>query len=116
MREYTFGRQTEDYLLTYRQKTKMTSILSMNDIGTLDRQIAQLQDYKPIPENEVKQLCDKVSPWQSCMQALTTQAASLILRHLSSKLFKFLRQLLNFRTMFLSLKKTSGQMIRAGWN
>ena len=49
----------------------MTSILSMNDIGTLDRQIAQLQDYKPIPENEVKQLCDKVSPWQSCMQALT---------------------------------------------
>ena len=33
----------------------------MNDIGTLDRQIAQLQDYKPIPENEVKNLCDKVS-------------------------------------------------------
>lgn len=39
----------------------MTSILSMSDIGTLDRQIQQLHDYKPIPENEVKALCDKVS-------------------------------------------------------
>jgi hypothetical protein len=39
----------------------MTSILSMTEIGTLDRQIAQLHDYKPIPENEVKNLCDKVS-------------------------------------------------------
>lgn len=39
----------------------MTSILSMSEIGTLDRQIQQLHDYKPIPENEVKALCDKVS-------------------------------------------------------
>ncbi len=39
----------------------MTSILSMSEIGTLDRQIQQLHDYKPISENEVKALCDKVS-------------------------------------------------------
>jgi len=31
----------------------------MSEIGTLDRQIQQLHDYKPIPENEVKNLCDK---------------------------------------------------------
>ena len=39
----------------------MTSLLNMNEIGILDRQILQLHDYKPIPENEVKNLCDKVS-------------------------------------------------------
>ena len=33
----------------------------MEEISTLDRQIDQLYDYKPIPENEVKALCDKVS-------------------------------------------------------
>lgn len=37
----------------------MTSILSMSEIGTLDRQIQQLHEYKPIAENEVKNLCDK---------------------------------------------------------
>lgn len=37
----------------------MTSMLNMNEIGILDRQILQLHDYKPIPENEVKNLCDK---------------------------------------------------------
>ena len=36
-------------------------MLNMNEIGILDRQILQLHDYKPIPENEVKNLCDKVS-------------------------------------------------------
>ena len=36
-------------------------ILSMSDIETLERQIDQLSDYKPIAEHEVKQLCDKVS-------------------------------------------------------
>lgn len=39
----------------------MSTILSMEEISTLDRQIEQLYDYKPIPENEVKALCDKVS-------------------------------------------------------
>ena len=39
----------------------MTSCLNMSEIGILDRQIQQLHDYKPIPENEVKNLCDKVS-------------------------------------------------------
>jgi len=38
---------------------KMSSILSMEEIAVLDRQIDQLYDYKPIPENEVKGLCDK---------------------------------------------------------
>lgn len=33
----------------------------MTEIGTLDRQIQQLHEYKPIAENEVKNLCDKVS-------------------------------------------------------
>ena len=36
-------------------------MLNMNEISILDRQILQLHDYKPIPENEVKNLCDKVS-------------------------------------------------------
>ncbi len=39
----------------------MSSLLSMDDITTLDRQIEQLYDYKPIPEHEVKALCEKVS-------------------------------------------------------
>ena len=38
----------------------MTSTLSLDDINLLDRQIDQLNDYKPIPEHEVKALCDKV--------------------------------------------------------
>ena len=38
----------------------MLQILNNEDISTLDRQIEQLTDYKPIPEHEVKQLCDKV--------------------------------------------------------
>ena len=33
----------------------------MDEIALLDRQIQQLFDYKPIPEYEVKALCDKVS-------------------------------------------------------
>jgi hypothetical protein len=37
------------------------STLNIEDITTLDRQIEQLYDYKPIPEHEVKHLCDKVS-------------------------------------------------------
>ena len=37
------------------------SHLSMEEITTLERQIDQLYDYKPIPEHEVKALCDKVS-------------------------------------------------------
>lgn len=39
----------------------MTSILSLSEIATLDRHIEQLNNYKPIAENEVKVLCDKVS-------------------------------------------------------
>ena len=39
----------------------MTSTLSLAEIGTLDRQIDLLYDYKPITENEVKILCEKVS-------------------------------------------------------
>lgn len=38
----------------------MLQILNNEDISILDRQIEQLMDYKPIPEHEVKQLCDKV--------------------------------------------------------
>ena len=33
----------------------------MDDINLLERQIDQLYEYKPIPEHEVKALCDKVS-------------------------------------------------------
>lgn len=35
--------------------------MTLDDISVLDRQIDQLYDYKPIPESEVKLLCDKVS-------------------------------------------------------
>ena len=38
----------------------MTSLLNLDEINLLDRQIDQLNDYKPIPEHEVKGLCDKV--------------------------------------------------------
>lgn len=38
----------------------MLSILNNEDISTLDRQIEQLIDFKPIPEHEVKMLCEKV--------------------------------------------------------
>ena len=36
-----------------------TPLLSMTDIECLDRQIQQLMDCKPLPENEIKQLCEK---------------------------------------------------------
>ena len=39
----------------------MSSFLSIEEITVLDRQIEQLYDYKPIPEVEVKLLCDRVS-------------------------------------------------------
>ena len=35
--------------------------LTMSEIQTLDKQIDQLLECKPISEQEVKQLCDKVS-------------------------------------------------------
>jgi hypothetical protein len=38
----------------------MASILSNDEINVLDRQIEMLMDYKPIPEHEVKGLCEKV--------------------------------------------------------
>jgi hypothetical protein len=34
--------------------------LSLNDIHVLDRQIETLMECKPLPENEVKQLCERV--------------------------------------------------------
>jgi hypothetical protein len=37
------------------------SIISLEEIANLDKQIELLMDYKPIPEHEVKALCDKVS-------------------------------------------------------
>ena len=39
----------------------MSSILSMDEINVLDKHIEMLMDYKPIPEHEVKALCEKVS-------------------------------------------------------
>lgn len=38
----------------------MLSILNNEDIATLDRQIEQLVEFKPVPEHEVKILCEKV--------------------------------------------------------
>lgn len=35
--------------------------LNMGEIGNLDRQIETLMECKPLPENEVKALCDRVS-------------------------------------------------------
>lgn len=37
------------------------NILSNEDISVLDKQIDMLLDFKPIPEHEVKVLCEKVS-------------------------------------------------------
>ena len=34
--------------------------LNMNDITILDKQIETLMECKPLSENEVKNLCDKV--------------------------------------------------------
>ena len=39
----------------------MASNLGAEEIALLDKQIEQLFDYKPIPEYDVKNLCDKVS-------------------------------------------------------
>ena len=39
----------------------MSSTLSTDDIGILDKQIEMLMDFKPIPEHEVKALCEKVN-------------------------------------------------------
>lgn len=39
----------------------MLNILNNEDISVLDRQIEQLIEFKPIPEHEVKTLCEKVS-------------------------------------------------------
>jgi hypothetical protein len=39
----------------------MLNILSNEDISVLDRQVEQLMEFKPIPEHEVKVLCEKVS-------------------------------------------------------
>jgi hypothetical protein len=41
--------------------SQMLSILNNEDISTLDRQIEQLIEFKPVPEQEVKLLCEKVS-------------------------------------------------------
>jgi len=38
----------------------MLNILNNEDISVLDRQIEMLIDFKPIPEHEVKLLCEKV--------------------------------------------------------
>ena len=38
----------------------MLNILNNEDITSLDRQIEQLVEFKPIPEHEVKLLCEKV--------------------------------------------------------
>ena len=38
----------------------MINILNNEDISILDRQIDQLMEFKPIPEHEVKNLCEKV--------------------------------------------------------
>ena len=40
----------------------MLNILNNEDISLLDKQIEQLIDFKPIPEHEVKGLCEKVRP------------------------------------------------------
>ena len=41
----------------------MLNILNNEDISILDRQVEQLMEFKPIPEHEVKVLCEKVSFW-----------------------------------------------------
>ena len=37
------------------------SLLTLDDISILDKHVETLSDFKPIPEHEVKMLCDKVS-------------------------------------------------------
>ena len=51
----------------------MTSTLSLDDISVLDKQIEQLNEYKPIPEHEVKNLCDKVGKvnFETILEILT---------------------------------------------
>jgi hypothetical protein len=46
----------------------MINILNNEDISILDRQIEQLMEFKPIPEHEVKNLCEKVRlmPFKRC--------------------------------------------------
>jgi serine/threonine-protein phosphatase 2A catalytic subunit len=34
-------------------------VLSMSDIDTLNKQIENLMDNKPLPETEIKALCEK---------------------------------------------------------
>ena len=46
--------------------------LSMTDIGHLDKQIETLMDCKPLPESEVKALCEKVSCLNLTLQAKDT--------------------------------------------
>lgn len=43
----------------------MSGTLSLDDINVLERQIDMLFDYKPIPEHEVKVLCEKVRLYMS---------------------------------------------------
>ncbi len=38
----------------------MSGKLTMEDVSTLERHIDLLFEYKPIPEHEVKALCEKV--------------------------------------------------------
>lgn len=38
----------------------MTAFISGDEINVLDKHIEMLMDYKPIPEHEVKALCEKV--------------------------------------------------------
>ena len=37
----------------------MSAFLSNDEVDILERQIEQLYEYTPIPEHEVKALCDK---------------------------------------------------------
>ena len=39
----------------------MLNVLNNEDISILERQIEQLIEFKPVPEHEVKALCEKVS-------------------------------------------------------
>ena len=55
--------------------SKQTFSLSIDDISVLDKQLDQLHDFKPIPEHEVKALCDKVSLPES--ESVTDFARSL---------------------------------------
>ena len=48
------------YSKSYKPLITMLNILNNEDISVLDRQIEQLIDFKPVPEHEVKLLCEKV--------------------------------------------------------